>query len=69
MAYHVVQAWISPLLGVTGYARLMLAIVFALLIGALVYWAVERPFLILRDYWDDRSGSPLRLDLVKNAWS
>ena len=69
MAYHVVQAWISPLLGVTGYPRLMLAIVFALLIGALLYWAVERPFLILRDYWNDRSRSPLRLDLVGNAWS
>ena len=64
MAYHVVETWISPWLGTTGYARLMVAIIFALLMGTLVYWAVERPFLVLRDHWDQRSRTPPRLDLV-----
>ena len=64
MAYHAVKAWIAPMLGTTGYATLMLAITFALLVGALLYWAVERPFLILRDYWDHDSRTQLRFDLV-----
>ncbi len=62
MAYHAVRAWISPALGATGYATLALAIVVALLMGALLYWAVERPFLILRDRLDERSRTPLHLD-------
>ena len=64
MAYHAVQAWIAPALGATGYAALALAITVALLMGAILYWAVERPFLILRDHWDGRSRTPLQLDLV-----
>lgn len=49
MAYHAVQTWISPALGISGYATFALAIGFAMLAGALLYWTVERPFLILRD--------------------
>jgi len=64
MAYHAVQAWIAPALGATGYAALALAIVVALLMGVILYWAVERPFLILRDHWDGRSRTPLQLGLV-----
>ena len=52
IAYHATQAWIAPALGVTGYARLLLAILFALLLGAVLYWAVERPFLKLRDRFE-----------------
>jgi peptidoglycan/LPS O-acetylase OafA/YrhL len=52
MAYHAVQTWIAPALGASAYATLALAIVVALLMGAFLYWAVERPFLILRDYLD-----------------
>jgi peptidoglycan/LPS O-acetylase OafA/YrhL len=54
MAYHAVQTWIAPALGASAYATLALAIVVALLMGAFLYWAVERPFLILRDYLDQR---------------
>lgn len=60
LAYHAVQTWISPALGVTGYARLALAIVVALLAGALLYWSVERPFLILRDYKRERGRAEKR---------
>jgi peptidoglycan/LPS O-acetylase OafA/YrhL len=57
LAFHAVRTWISPALGATGYPALGLAIVFALLVGALLYWAVERPFLILRDQLEsDRKG-------------
>ena len=64
MAFHAVQAWISPALGASGYAAFMLAMAFALLIGALLYWAVERPFLILRDYRAEGSGTAPWFELV-----
>ena len=64
LAYHAVEAWISPALGTTGNARLALAILVALLVGALLYWSVERPFLILRDHWDGKSRTPLGFELV-----
>jgi peptidoglycan/LPS O-acetylase OafA/YrhL len=67
LAYHAVGTWISPALGTTGYSRLALAIAVALLIGALLYWGVERPFLVLRDRLDGRTRTPLRLDLVGEA--
>jgi peptidoglycan/LPS O-acetylase OafA/YrhL len=67
LAYHAVGAWISPALGTTGYSRLALAIAVALVIGALLYWGVERPFLVLRDRLDGRTRTPLRLDLVGEA--
>ena len=72
IAYHATQAWIAPALGMTGYAELLLAIVVALLFGTLLYWAVERPFLKLRDRLEsrdpnvERSGS-LRSWLSKLA--
>ena len=62
MAYHAVQAWIAPAIGATGYTKFALGIVVALLMGALLYWAVERPILILRDRWDERSRTSVRLD-------
>jgi peptidoglycan/LPS O-acetylase OafA/YrhL len=49
LAYHAVQAWVAPALGVSGYATFALGIGFALLVGAGLYWAVERPFLLLRE--------------------
>jgi peptidoglycan/LPS O-acetylase OafA/YrhL len=49
MAFHAVQAWIAPALGATGHAALALGIAFALLMGGALYWAIERPFLILRE--------------------
>ncbi|HET7280693.1 MAG TPA: acyltransferase [Sphingomicrobium sp.] len=64
MVYHAVQAWIAPPLGTTGYATFMLASAAALLAGALLYWMIERPFLILRDRWDKRRRTPARLDLL-----
>lgn len=64
MAFHAVEAWISPALGATGYVRLALAIVVALVAGALLYWAVERPFLLLRDQRDQGSGTPQWLELI-----
>jgi peptidoglycan/LPS O-acetylase OafA/YrhL len=62
MAYHAVTAWIAPALGVTGYAALSVAIGVALLAGALLYWAVERPFLMLRDRLDQRSRTHVLVD-------
>jgi peptidoglycan/LPS O-acetylase OafA/YrhL len=51
IAYHVAQTWLIPALGLSGWAGLALAIGLALLFGAVLYWAVERPFLHLRDRW------------------
>ena len=64
LAYHAVEAWVAPAYGVTGYAKLGLAIVFALVVGASLYWAIERPFLKLRDRWEGRSRTPIAVDLV-----
>jgi peptidoglycan/LPS O-acetylase OafA/YrhL len=55
IAYHLVVAGIVSSFGATGYARLLLAIVTALVVGAVLYWLVERPFLKLRDRLDSRS--------------
>lgn len=57
IAYHATQAWIAPALGVTGFSRFFLAIAIALLLGAVLYWAVERPFLKLRDYFEVRDSN------------
>ena len=64
MAYHASQAWISPALGATGYAALAVALITALVAGAALYWAVERPFLVLRDRLEQRSRMPLAPELV-----
>jgi len=64
MAYHASQAWISPALGVTGYTALALALIVALMAGAALYWAVERPFLLLRDRLEQRSRTPLASELI-----
>jgi peptidoglycan/LPS O-acetylase OafA/YrhL len=53
IAYHLVRTDIGPALGATGNEQLAIAIVVALFTGTALYWAVERPFLILRDRWDD----------------
>jgi len=66
-AYHASQAWISPALGVTGYTALALALTVALIAGAALYWAVERPFLLLRDRLEQRSRTPLASELIP-AW-
>jgi peptidoglycan/LPS O-acetylase OafA/YrhL len=59
LAYHAVATWLAPLLGATGYARLALAFAAALAAGAALYWAVERPFLRLRDRLEGPSRSPI----------
>lgn len=63
IAYHATKAWIGPALGARGYALLILALLVALLVGGLLYWAVERPFLSLRDRLEGRSRSSLALEL------
>ena len=65
MAFHAVQAWIAPTLGATGYAALALGLAFALLIGGALYWAVERPFLILRDHF----AMPNRVRVRWRRWA
>lgn len=65
LAYHAVAAWVAPALGVTGYARLALAILLALIVGASLYWAIERPFLKLRDRWEGRSRTPIAAELIE----
>lgn len=65
MAYHLVAAWISPTLAATGYVRLGLALIVALLMGALLYWTVERPFLMLRDRLNPGSRTGLPVDLME----
>jgi peptidoglycan/LPS O-acetylase OafA/YrhL len=55
IAYHAVAAHAAA----TGYARLALAFAAALALGAILYWAVERPFLRLRDRLEGRSRSSI----------
>jgi peptidoglycan/LPS O-acetylase OafA/YrhL len=65
MAYHAAQTWISPALGVSGYWAFGLGIGVALFMGALLYWIVERPFLILREYLAiPRDARALKLQLL-----
>jgi peptidoglycan/LPS O-acetylase OafA/YrhL len=64
LSYHAAATWIGPALGASGYALLGLAILVALLAGASLYWAVERPFLKLRDRWEGRSRTPIAADLA-----
>ncbi|MDB5692289.1 MAG: Acyltransferase [Alphaproteobacteria bacterium] len=59
IAYHAVGAGFAPLLGATGYSRLALAFAAALAFGAALYWAVERPFLTLRDRLEGPSRSSI----------
>lgn len=54
LAYHATLKWIAPALGASGYSRFLLAIVMALVMGAALYWLIERPFLQLRDRLDQR---------------
>ena len=71
IAYHAVGAWLAPELGLNGYAALVLAFGAAIAAGAALYWAVERPFLRLRDRLEGPSRSPLarevRLDVEEPA--
>jgi peptidoglycan/LPS O-acetylase OafA/YrhL len=62
IAYHAAGAWLAPLAGATGYARLALAFAAALLAGALLYWLVERPGLRLRDRLEGQSRSSIAVD-------
>jgi peptidoglycan/LPS O-acetylase OafA/YrhL len=62
IAYHAVGAALAPRLGATGYARFTLAVAAALAAGAALYWAVERPFLKLRDRLEGRSRSSIAVD-------
>ncbi|MEA3002971.1 MAG: hypothetical protein QOH81_1759 [Sphingomonadales bacterium] len=59
IAYHALGAGLAPLLGATGYSRLALAFGAALAVGAALYWAVERPFLKLRDRLEGPSRSSI----------
>jgi peptidoglycan/LPS O-acetylase OafA/YrhL len=63
LAYRAIAAWLAPALGAAGYARLALAVAAALLVGALLHWTVERPFLRLRDRLEGPSRSSIaRMD-------
>ena len=64
MAYHAAATWISPALGATHYVAVVVAMATALLAGSLLYWAVERPFLRLRDRLERRSKSLAVSELV-----
>ena len=55
LAYHVVDAGYIPGLGNEGWLRFFVAIGIALIMGALLHWLIERPFLRLRDRWDGPS--------------
>jgi peptidoglycan/LPS O-acetylase OafA/YrhL len=58
IAYHGAAIW-APRLGLSGYPRLALAFAAALAAGAMLYWAIERPFLRLRDRLEGPSRSPI----------
>ena len=58
IAFHATIVWLAPSLGVTGGARFLLSIMVALICGAILYWAIERPFLQLRHWLDAKSGNP-----------
>jgi peptidoglycan/LPS O-acetylase OafA/YrhL len=58
IAYHAV-AGLAPRIGFVGYPRLAAALAAALALGAALYWAVERPFLRLRDRLEGPSRSSI----------
>ena len=57
--FHAVQLISDRLPAAIQGAAFGLALAFALLVGAALYWAVERPFLKLRDRLEGRSRSSL----------
>ena len=57
LAYHLVDYDYIPGVPQAGWIRFFTALGIALLMGALLYWLVERPFLRLRERWDGPSRS------------
>lgn len=61
IAYQAVAAGLVPTFGLTGVARFEEAIGLAACCGGVLYWAIERPFLKLRDRLDGPSRSSIAL--------
>jgi peptidoglycan/LPS O-acetylase OafA/YrhL len=59
LAYHLVIVGVIPSFGLTGAGHTLVAIAAALVFATALYWAVERPFLMLRDRLDGPSRSPI----------
>jgi peptidoglycan/LPS O-acetylase OafA/YrhL len=49
IACHALQSQLIPSFGLGGISLFVLSILVAMLVGAALYWAIERPFLTLRD--------------------
>lgn len=56
IVFHAVSLYVAPLLVGHPFCVLSAAIVLALIAGTALYWGVERPFLLLRNHLDRRSG-------------
>jgi peptidoglycan/LPS O-acetylase OafA/YrhL len=55
IAYHLVDSGVVPSFDSGGWLRFAIAIATALVLGAALYWTVERPFLKLRECLDGPS--------------
>jgi peptidoglycan/LPS O-acetylase OafA/YrhL len=64
IAYHAIGAGLAARVGLSGYPLLIAAFAAALVLGALLYWAVERPFLRLRDRLEGASRSSIAVSAV-----
>ena len=65
LAYHAVASGLVPTFGFAGVARCVEAVVLAASCGAALYWAIEWPFLKLRD----RLDGPARSSIAAQAAS
>ena len=61
IAYQAVASGLVPTFGLAGVARFGEAIGLAACCGGVLYWAIERPFLKLRDWIDGPSRSSIAL--------
>ncbi len=67
--FHIAQMWSDHLLEQQQWMMFPLALSAALCVGAVLYWAVERPFLRLRDRLEGPSRSSLALPRTdQNSW-
>ena len=60
IAFHVTKEWFAPSLGVSGGMEFLLSLAVALVMGAALYWAIERPLLALRHRLGSKGGAPAR---------
>ncbi|HEV2594489.1 MAG TPA: acyltransferase [Sphingomicrobium sp.] len=67
LAFHATQVWIAPALGVSEAGALALALIAAILLATILYWTVERPFLMLRERLEQRGAARRGRNIGQNT--